>query len=281
MLWSHHPQHWRKDITRPVIAIAWSQYPPGRMGPRNGSPMPDPFYFDQEVQPDDTTRLIPLQQRADLIGEGLDRYMNFVLLGGGIPVILPIEPRTDFIDAVLERCDGVLLSGGDDVAPSFFNEKPLSEGSIGNLPRTWMEAAVIRSAVERKLPMFGICRGFQQLSVGFGGTLIQDIHTQLPQALTHYCSNGDCYHKVTNLGFGELVQCFPKNQFVTNSWHHQATKTIGEGIVVATAPDGIVEAAEWPKYKAMGVQWHPERMVNNPVTQKMAELFVAECGKKR
>ncbi len=280
MHWFPRPSHWHKAQSRPIIAIAWSQFSGGRMAKKIGSPLADPFYFDQEVLADGSTKLHALLARTELMGESLDRYMNFVLYGGGIPVIVPIQNRTDFTDSILDRCDGVLLSGGDDLAPSFFKEKPISDSCIGNLTRTWSETALIRGAVERKLPIFGICRGFQQLCVTFGGTLIQDIPSQVTSEQIHYQPNGDCYHRVKKLGGSTFANCFPELEFSTNSWHHQAADRIGEGTVVGIASDGIIEAAEWAKYHAMGVQWHPERMVNNRESINMAQFFISMCLKK-
>ncbi|MDK9699455.1 MAG: gamma-glutamyl-gamma-aminobutyrate hydrolase family protein [bacterium] len=187
-------------MQKPIIAIAWSQYPGGRMGYRSGNPLPDPFFFDLLVDGDSPPTHLPLFARADLMGEALDRYMNFVTLGGGIPVIVPIAKSTDTMGAILDRVDGVLLSGGDDVAPSFFAEKPLSRECTGNLPRTWSETALIREAVARKLPLFGICRGIQQLNVTFGGSLLQDLPTQAPSELNHYDPHGRTFHSVTSEG---------------------------------------------------------------------------------
>lgn len=263
---------------KPVIALAWSHYAPGRFEPRTAPPaIVETVHLDVVMRMGEAPRPQVLYQREPAFSEALDRYLKLIMNGGGIPFVLPMMPQSDSIGEILDRCDGVLLSGGDDLSPSFFSESPLFTNSLGNLERTWHETAVVREAVARKMPLFGVCRGFQQLAVNFGGALIQDIPSQCPSELRHYSPDGLCYHEVVAEAVGELFPRLPEQPFMTNSWHHQVPKSIGDGTVIARAGDGIIEAAEWPKYNAFGVQWHPERVLENTVSDSLISSFVDRC----
>lgn len=168
---------------------------------------------------------------------------------------LGVEPVN--IDAPRsEGFDGLLLPGGDDVAPHFYNRENM--GSIGiDEKLDLLQFNSIAEFIREGKPVFGICRGVQVMNVFFGGTLIQDI----PCADKHkHTENGDSIHMTTALE-GSFIYGLYGEKFPVNSAHHQSAEIIAPGFkAVQFSGEGIVEAIEDPKIKAYGVQWHPERI---------------------
>jgi putative glutamine amidotransferase len=167
-----------------------------------------------------------------------------------------------------EALDGLLLQGGNDIAPETYGEAPLAPEWHGDRVRDRYELDLIDRFVQAGKPVLGICRGCQLINVAFGGTLYQDIATQRPSALTHV----DMRHYDRNLHALEFVpgtrlaDLYPGQRTAQiNSIHHQAVKDLAPELEVeARAPDGIVEAIRWrgPSY-VFGMQWHPEFMVDD------------------
>ena len=160
--------------------------------------------------------------------------------------------------------DGLVLMGGSDVSPETYGGKPLRPEWNGDKIRDDYEIALLRAFVAESKPVLGVCRGAQIMNVAFGGTLYQDIATQLPGALNH--RNWDIYdencHATAIVPGSRLAQLYPGLTLAkTNSVHHQATKDLGRELVVEawSEPDRVVEALRWlgPSY-VFGVQWHPE-----------------------
>jgi putative glutamine amidotransferase len=168
-----------------------------------------------------------------------------------------------------EALDGLVLQGGADVAPPTYGEQPRDPAWVGDRVRDRYEIELFEAFVGKSKPVLGICRGCQLINVAFGGTLYQDIGTQVPNALDHrditkYERN---YHSVKFVSGTGLAKLYPnRGEATINTIHHQAVNKLGRGLIVeATAvPDGIVEAIRWrgPSY-VLGVQWHPEFMFGN------------------
>ena len=163
-----------------------------------------------------------------------------------------------------EHLDGLVLQGGADIAPESYGETPLAPEWAGDRVRDRYEIDLFNAFVGAGKPVIGICRGCQLINVALGGTLFQDIPTQLTQAMSH--RDADLYeralHDVTLIPGTKLAQLYPGvAQAKINSIHHQAVKDLGRELVVEAlgAPDGIVEAIRWrgPSY-VFGMQWHPE-----------------------
>ncbi len=168
------------------------------------------------------------------------------------------------LDAYAAELDGLVLMGGSDVCPATYGETALKPEWNGDRIRDEYEIALLNAFVARQKPVLGICRGAQVINVAYGGTLYQDLGTQLPGALNHrdwsiYEQN--C-HATSIVAGTPLSALYPAGTLVkTNSIHHQAVKDVGRGLVVEawSEPDHVVEALRWTGSSyVFAVQWHPE-----------------------
>lgn len=224
-------------------------------------------------------------------GEGESRLTNFyydsVLAGGGTPVIIPPTTLTDQLPALLDRIDGIVLSGGADVNPLFCGEQPRVALHGINARRDEFELILTRLAFDRQIPILGICRGIQVLALALGGNIYQDIYTQVAPCgdtpLLKHSQEAERWvatHTVTLEGDGILRRIFQnEKELCVNSFHHQAVSDAGSHLqVCAKSPDGIIEAVESSEHKAiLGLQWHPECFLSGgdrtmvPVFEWLAE----------
>ncbi len=205
-------------------------------------------------------------------------YIRQVQAAGGIAVVIPPQPGDP--GDVLDRIDGLMLTGGNDLQASLYGDEPHAEAEAPDPVRDAWEFALVREAIARDMPFLGICRGMQVMNVAFGGTLTQ----HLPESL------GTTDHRRTTGSFdgndhlvdlqdgslaaraaGEVVHSVP-------SHHHQAVDRVGEGLVLSgvSSGDGVAEAIEMPGRRfAVGVQWHPEA---DPTSAVIAALVDAARG---
>jgi len=209
------------------------------------------------------------------VGSG---YVDGIARTGGTPLLLPLLSIPDApFRAMVESLDGIILTGGDDPAPHLYGEEPLQGLGTIEYERDLAELEVIRLARELNKPILGICRGMQIMNVAFGGTLIQDIPSQIPGALQHAQKGSRQYgaHKV-QLQPGMIAEALGKTEILVNTSHHQAVKDVAPGFqVTGTAADGMIEAIESLDGLCMGVQWHPERMwAHDDNMLKLAAAFV-------
>ena len=196
---------------------------------------------------------------------------HWIMRGGAMAVMIPavdsdsVVTREDLnLSHYAAALDGLVLQGGNDVAPESYGESPLDPAWHGDRIRDRYELELIEAFIQAGKPVFGVCRGFQLLNVHFGGTLLQDITTQVPDSrehrrLTHYERH---LHTIELVPGTRLAQLYPGvHRASANSIHHQGVKDLAPDLIVeARCPDdGIVEAVRWrgPSYVA-GVQWHPE-----------------------
>jgi putative glutamine amidotransferase len=212
-------------------------------------------------------------------------YVKAVQQAGGLPLLLPIVQDHHLIEQQIEIVDGLLLSGGYDVCPLHYGEEP-QRGLEAICPiRDAYEIELVRITHHLKKPIFGICRGLQLLNVAFGGTLYQDIGLSLSTALQHHsiAKPEEATHSVSILPNTMLHQMMQETSLLTNSFHHQAIKSVAPNFIVnAQAKDGIIEGFEDVNGQfILGVQWHPELMLeSHPIMLRLFHAFVAAARKR-
>lgn len=190
-------------------------------------------------------------------------YLAVLERVGLTPVLLTPAHSAASVQAILRRCAGLVLSGGEDVDPARYGEEAVPELGDVNPARDEMEFAALAIALERDLPVLAICRGCQVLNVFYGGTLYQDLPSQRPESALH--EQEEPWHVRPHRAMVEpgsrLDEVIPDGEFFINTFHHQSVKDLGPGLdIAAVAEDGVIEAVEardrgW----VIGVQWHPER----------------------
>jgi putative glutamine amidotransferase len=210
-------------------------------------------------------------------------YVRALEAAGLVPVILP-PLNAAHAERALDAVAGLVLTGGEDVAPHRYGEAPHQAlGSVNEERDAW-ELALVANARERRLPTLAICRGIQVLNVALGGTLIQDIPSQCSAALPHAPKAGRHarVHDVFVESGSRLAEVVGTARLTVNSSHHQSVGRAADGLrISARAPDGIVEGAEWMAndWWALGVQWHPEELIQTPESwdRSLFGRFAAEC----
>jgi len=198
-----------------------------------------------------------------------DTYSRSIIASGGIPVIIP--SAIEDVGSLFDTLDGIVFSGGGDLDPSLFGADRHPETDGIDAERDAFELAAAREAVARDIPTLGICRGIQVINVALGGTLFQDIDSEVPSAIEHRQhkegkDRDDLGHLVSLApGAHPLRDILGKDSLQTNSFHHQAVKVPAHELeVIATTADGIIEAMWYPGMRfGLAVQWHPEMLSTN------------------
>jgi putative glutamine amidotransferase len=211
-------------------------------------------------------------------------YVDALVQAGGVPVLIPSRLKNGTIQALYNHLDGILFTGGVDIDPGRFNGEP--DLHVGNVDaeRDSIEFALLETLSQDEKPFLGICRGFQVINVGLGGTLYTHIEGQMPNALKHdYYPNFPrtfLAHKIRVEGCTRLGNILGQTELFVNSLHHQGAKDIPAVFKpVAYAPDGLVEAVELPNHPfGIGVQWHPEWLTDQASTQRLFRAFVEAAG---
>jgi putative glutamine amidotransferase len=213
-------------------------------------------------------------------------YVSRVEEAGGVPVMLPYA-TPEVAEALVQRLDGVLLSGGVDVDPAAYGAEPHARLGEVDLARDTFELALVKAAHAAGRPVLAICRGMQLANVAFGGTLVQDIDSQVAGALRHEQNTTDIEqpsHSVTIEPGTELARLAGGSRVRVNSFHHQSVERLAPGFrITARAADGVIEAMEHegrPWFQC--VQWHPERLPTDALTHALFASFVqAAEGRSR
>lgn len=203
-------------------------------------------------------------------------YYEAIEAAGAITIAIPLSEHLEFVDRYCEMVDGLFFVGGDDVHPDLYGEKldPLCHPQMPR--RDHFEVALIKAAYSKRKPILGICRGSQIMNVAFGGTLHQDLsyrngavnHSQIGEldfSTRHVVrvAPGTLLHRLTG-----------KNEFETNTAHHQGVNKLGKGLIVsAESVDGVIEAIEGEGF-TLGVQWHPEAWGRDEVSRN---IFAGFC----
>lgn len=188
-------------------------------------------------------------------------YTGAVAKAGGLPLCLPHQP--DMVETYADTLSGLVVTGGGfDIDPGHFGDNTKHATVRTKEGRTNFELGIVKAMLRRNKPVLGICGGEQLINVILGGTLIQHIEDEVSDSLLHEQPNPrtEAGHKVKLKDGSLLQQIVGGVELPVNSAHHQAVKSVGPGVVVnATAPDGVIEGIEDPRYRfCLGVQWHPE-----------------------
>jgi putative glutamine amidotransferase len=219
-------------------------------------------------------------------GELNEAYAKAIQASGGE---LKMLESLEEIDGAINQADGILLPGGNDVNPLLYGEERRSETQPPHNERDRFEMYLLEKAMERKLPVLGICRGLQLINVKLGGTLYQDVQKEMPGSLEHDCHGEDTkplprsalVHSVTLDENSKLHEVIGEKTVEVNSLHHQGIKDLGKGLIATGhSPDGLVEAIEMPDYPYLtGVQWHPEELQGSSMWKKFLGHFIQVCAK--
>ncbi|GAB4209413.1 MAG: gamma-glutamyl-gamma-aminobutyrate hydrolase family protein [Roseiflexaceae bacterium] len=213
-------------------------------------------------------------------------YVDAVVAAGGAPLLIPLIEQEEVLRTIYDRLDGLLLAGGGDIQPHYYGEEPLPELGTTDALRDQVEIPLVRWAMEDGKPVLGICRGLQVLNVALGGTLYQDIPSQIQTDIVHdssYTRKDWTYmaHDIALEPGSRLAEILGVTRFGTNSLHHQSLKTVAEPLQpVGWAPDGVVEAVEGRNGQfVIGVQCHPEALQGeaDPRWRALFRRFIEQC----
>ena len=212
-------------------------------------------------------------------------YCDAVEAAGGLPVHIPLLPKRDYISTLLEGLDGILLPGCDtDVDPAYYGEDPHPRLRKVVPEKDETDMLVLAEAERLQLPVLAICYGMQVLNVSRGGSLIQDIESQVPNSIQHaqgipVARNS---HNISIARDNTLSAMAAGEKVKVNSHHHQAVRTTGKDLTaIAWANDGVIEGIEdsRPDRFVVGVQWHPELSWKfDDLSRRLFEGFVTRCA---
>lgn len=219
------------------------------------------------------------------------RYYRAVASVGGVPFMLPLlDDDLEAMRCMFDQLDGVFIAGGIDLDPSTYGAERHEQTGRPDHARDRIELQMVRWAIEEGKPVLGVCRGAQVINVVCGGTLVQDIADELPDAEKHdfFPTEGFARdylaHTIRLVPGSRLHGLFGSSEAPVNSMHHQAVRTLGEGLrATAYAPDGVIEALEAAGDAfIVGVQWHPEMLVDHDAaTHRLFRGFIAAANEHR
>ena len=219
------------------------------------------------------------------ISKDSQNYRNWLIRSEYNTIIVNLSSLSvDSVATTILQCDGLLLSGGADIAPGLYgNPREIHRCTTIDHHRDSVELKAIEEAIKLKIPIFGICRGLQILNVYFGGTLITDIPSDIKTPIQHQCDDYlNCVHWVYPITGTRLSFQVKVDSSVVSSNHHQAIMKVAKHFTVsARSSDGLIEGIEWvvPEERLfiMAVQWHPERMPKeNRLSGKLADEFLSK-----
>jgi putative glutamine amidotransferase len=216
-----------------------------------------------------------------------EKYTQAVCLAGGVPVILPFDLREERFQDLVTRLDGILFTGGGDVHPERYGSRMHPLVDSVDRERDRVEIALARAAQRLGKPFFGICRGIQVINVALGGTLYEDVLEQMPGAQPHAYSSewprNHLAHPVQVSPDSRLAQILGGETVRVNSLHHQGVCRLApDARPTAWAPDGLVEAIEFPDHPyGLAVQWHPEWLQELAPMRALFSAFVEAAKMKR
>lgn len=204
-------------------------------------------------------------------------YVSSVISAGAVPLMIPMDATEENLRQILELVDGMIFSGGHDIAPIRYGEEPHQKLQEICPERDDFDFLLYRLAKEHSLPILGICRGFQLMNVSEGGKLYQDLSLKNTESLKHSQGHGPSVptHTVKVESGSKFYKILGKEEIRVNSFHHQAVKSTSENVAISgKALDNVVEAIELKNYPfGLGVQFHPEML--QAKEEDMKKIFAA------
>jgi putative glutamine amidotransferase len=210
----------------------------------------------------------------------MHQYITAISEAGGVPVLIPSIPMEGGCQSLLNRLDGILFTGGSDIAFKLSDDGKHPRGKGVDTDRDTFEFTLLLNAVKSHKPFLGICRGLQVINVAMGGNLYTDIQDQFPGALKHDYDSGTqrkyLAHEVEFDGTSRLAGVLGEQKLKVNSLHHQGINKLAPMLrPVAHSADGLIEAVELPDHPfGIAVQWHPEWLTDQPVSQRLFQGFI-------
>jgi putative glutamine amidotransferase len=245
------------------------------------------FTFCQQQEPDRVLRIAISKATPNT------SYENYIKWLKNIDSTVIIEEmyhlNLDSAKMVFDQCDGLLLTGGTDIYPGLYGkEADTARCWEPDFKRDSLELMLIGLAIEKQVPILGICRGHQMLNTYFGGSLIIDIPEDFDTLVKHRIDDGyDCYHMVGIEEGSLLLEISGQETGRVNSAHHQGVDQLAENLVpVALSEDGLIEAIAYKNREnkpfLLGVQWHPERLdLDNPLSGKIGKYFIEQVRQEK
>lgn len=214
-----------------------------------------------------------------------EAYNKAIMAAGGVPFLLPVPEKPNTLDQLLAMCDGILFPGGADVDPKFYGEQPHEK--IGPVHQQWdaFWFHALDFARNKKMPVFGICRGMQLINIGLKGDLYQDISESGLKHLIHSQKQNRDYplHEVEIVQGSLFHELIGADGVYTNTFHHQIVRNVGKGLkVTGRTSDGVIEAMENEDGSILLVQFHPEELQNTvPATRNLFKHLVNKAAEFR
>ena len=201
-------------------------------------------------------------------------YIDSLRRAGAIPVLIPPQPEN--VAELVSELDGIVLAGGFDCDPALYGETPHPTVEPMHDSRQQNDMSLAKAGRDRNIPTLGICLGLQMMNVAAGGSLVQDINSEIDTEILHESDPAARVRHDVNVEPGTKLSTILPRTIEVNSSHHQAVKNVGSGLnVTAKAPDGIIEGLEDPKHPFyVGVQWHPEDMPGESSATAIFAAFV-------
>lgn len=212
-------------------------------------------------------------------------YINAIIANGGIPMIVPPFTDTEMLYPILEKADGILFPGGEDIDPSYFGEDPHEKLGIIRPEIDKFSILCAEYAFSKNIPVLGICRGLQVLNVARGGSLYQDISQRDETNIKHLQDYDRSYllHSIHIDKESLLYKILGEEKTGVNTMHHQSINQLGKSLKVsAYAPDGIIEAIENTDGSLIAVQWHPEELLaSSPIMNNLFKYLINKAQEKK
>ena len=230
---------------------------------------------------------LPTQRSKDSTLFLPERYLAAIERAGAIPIVLSAHRSQSTVRRLLGVLNGLVLSGGNfDIHPRYYGERPIQALGEIKSARTEFELEITRAALKYDLPVLGICGGAQAINVALGGSLYQDIGTQLADAGPHERGSRSRHrgHPIHVEAGTRLFAIVERSSLTVNTSHHQAVKRLGRGLIInAVAADGVIEGIESTHHRfVLGVQWHPEVLApRQKLQRRIFSSFVACCQQLR